>query len=61
MNNISLENKEIIQVVFLFYLLLLQCFGIDTVFLFSRKKVVQIEIEKKFRIKTSKKNYYIRF
>ncbi len=48
MNNISLENKEIIQVVFFILLAFISMFLILILFFyFSRKKVVQVEIEKK--------------
>jgi two-component system, NarL family, sensor kinase len=48
MNNISLENKEIIQVVFFILLAFISMFMILILFFyFSRKKVVQVEIEKK--------------
>ncbi len=48
MNNISLENKEIIQVVFFILLAFITMFLVLILFFyFSRKKVVQIEIEKK--------------
>lgn len=48
MNSINLENSEIIQVVFFILLAFLSMFLVLVLFFyFSRKKIVQIEVEKK--------------
>ena len=48
MNAINLENNEIIQVVFFILLAFISMFLVLILFFyFSRKKIVQIEVDKK--------------